>query len=190
MSAEPISDDTLVRVEEKLARMKGLDVLDGRQFSGNTVAAMLARIRALEADREAHMIALGEHAEARRVAEAAVARKDEALRQVAEPRNWEEQDRARSIARAALGPWVPTHRSHDGKLVRVLHSGVINAQFTSWRSTIFDDKDGVVFSLYQSEFEHPRRVYREDDEFDHLERRYRLLTPDEARAAVEGRSDG
>jgi hypothetical protein len=68
-----------------------------------------ARIRALEAEVS--------------TLRAEVARKDEALRQIADPRNWEEQDRARSIARAALGPWRPTHQSRERDHIKVREVG-------------------------------------------------------------------
>ena len=97
MSTEPINDADLVHVDEVPCF--------------NPEKVVIARIRALEAEREA--------------LRAEVARKDEALRQIADPRNWEEQDRARSIARAALGPWMPTHQHENGTLARE----VVRAQF-------------------------------------------------------------
>ena len=92
-----------------------------------------------------HPAALEAECEALR---AECARKDEALRQIAEPRNWEEQDRARSIARAALGPWRPTHREAEGTLFRKRLE--VDSPFGVL--VIFDNEDGALRALLRSEW--------------------------------------
>lgn len=75
-------------------------------------------------------------------------------------------------ARAALGPWVPTHRHENGTLARE----VVRAQFGV-------GADIIPVVILDDVFHRPFVVAAEK-----VERDFRPLTPDEARVAMEGRS--
>ena len=132
--------------------------------AGDAVADLLARIRALEAE---------------------CARKDAALRKIKkEVSEYAEASKnvglgaygacatVRMIARAALkpaalGPWVPTHMLAGKILVRQRD---VSAHDGGRAIGLFEARDGTLYSRYP------------DDQ------KVRALTPDEARAATEGRS--
>lgn len=154
MSTEPISDEKISFIERHYPR----EVV----CLPEEWAAVKARIRALEAE---------------------VARKDEALRQIAEPRNWEEQDRARSIARAALGPWRPTHQHSGGDFVRELSRG--RKADDAAPMVAFDKSDGSQWFIYASDFDGNIRGFDRHGMFARPSRCYRPLTPAEQAAYVE-----
>ena len=132
--------------------------MDEHEQCKREMAAAEARIRALEAE---------------------IARKDEALRPFAKGADsyypddgdghesaWNSRFRVDALraARAALGPWVPTHRGDFNDIREVLRTS-----------------DGHVVYAFKSG-EHGTMTIGEFAAF------WRPLTPDEARAAVEGRS--
>lgn len=190
---EPISDAELAAI---CSALDGLPETSDRPYRG-----MIARIRALEAEREAAIV---EFAGFVNVLRAEVARKDAALRPFAEAADnldgepddaclWEhpvstdlDMGHLRA-ARAALGPWVPTHQHYKGGYCRAHASG-----FMGWARgnpvVILENEDGIWIVVQTGEFAEDVREFDDDGMFKPPAPRYRPLTPDEARAAVEGRS--
>lgn len=150
-------------------------------ISRETARDMLAHIRALEAE---------------------VARKDAALRRLIEHTEAMEAQNAdyhrlgeqgipcRSAplneAAAAVGPWMPTHQRQHGDFVREVARG--RHAEDAGAMVAFDKVDSSLWFLAAYYFDGYMKVFDKDGMSLPLARRYRPLTPDEARAAVEGRS--
>ena len=166
MSVEPISDAELENIERSV---------DGTRTDWPpnwTDLRLVARIRALEAE---------------------IARKDAALREL--ERSGPSVHVTR-IARAALGPWVPTHQHYKGGLYRELMCGIDaeNGPRNGRAVVVYESQDGKCFVLPAVVFDENVYAYQlapggPSATEEHV-RRYRPLTPDEARAAVKGRSNG
>jgi hypothetical protein len=137
-----------------------------RQSDARAVAE--AKVRALEAECEA--------------LRAEVARKDEALREL--ERIGPSVQVAR-IARAALGPWTPTHQHYKVGYYRELRRG-IDAE--NWPRNgrpvvVYENHDGKCFVLPASVFDGGVTLYPSIS--DEIVPRYRPLTPAEQATYVE-----